>query len=70
MMQELENFDFCENVNAENHFDIDSIMLFLKLLNFQTCPLFLSFDFFDSKITPKFLKMFEDIEKTIKTVFS
>ena len=27
MMQELENFDFCENVNAENHFDNDSIIL-------------------------------------------
>jgi hypothetical protein len=33
-------------------------------------PVFLSFDFSDSKITPKFLKMFEDIQKTIKTVFS
>ena len=27
MMQELENFDFCENVNAENYFDNDSIIL-------------------------------------------
>ena len=27
MMQELENFNFSENVNAENHFDNDSIIL-------------------------------------------